>query len=221
MIRTGKLILAGVAVAFAALTSGCGSDVAEEAEPSGRAGTGFFGLGETRAETTPPTTSPRRTTAPTPTTTTTTKPNPQAGSGFDPCSVTWADFPPAVRPTDPAATGVKTGVQPQIDAICRFDNSTGAAVGQVEPAGPGAFALRVIWSTKLNPAKVGEGTPKSWNGKAGAIKAYSGAEGKGCLAQVGAYGGLVGIQTINNRFSEIDPCAVADAVLTAITAKAP
>lgn len=213
--------MAGVVAALATLASGCGSDNTEPIEPAQPVGSGLpFGLGETRAPTGVPTTSPRRTTPPAPTTST--KSGAQAGGAFDPCSVSWSDFPVAVRPADPTAKGVKSAAPKRVDAMCLFNNSTGAAANVPDPAGPGAFALRVIWSTQLDPAQLGEvATRKTWNGKAGGIRPYSGPEGKGCNAQVAAYGGLVGIQIINNKYPETDPCAVADAVLTAITAKAP
>ncbi|SER20141.1 hypothetical protein [Actinokineospora terrae] len=154
----------------------------------------------------------------------------QVGAPFDPCSVTWQDFPPAVRPTDgkPHPPALRSpGKDDPFDVRCAFDGvgtiripTDGAAGG---PVG-GYFLTSVVWGTRLNadPAARAGSVAKTWSGKPGLQARVDDAKsGPGCVGLARLAHGVAGVSVTNGLFPGVDPCAVVDSVLTAITARTP
>lgn len=135
-----------------------------------------------------------------------------------------------MRPTDGKPhTPAARAIQPDdpYEVRCVYDNS-GALVldSQGNNAGTsgGMFLVSVVWSAnKLNadPAKRRGSTARSWNDRAGLVATYNDKKhGKACLGLVTLSRGVAGASVTNSRFRTVDPCAVVDSLLTAITATA-
>lgn len=154
----------------------------------------------------------------------------EAGAPFDPCGLSWEDFPAGVRPADgkphkPSAQQPRKNDPFEIN--CVYDNSGAITLeSDGSSAGPsgGVFAVSVIWSaSRLVPdaSKHKGSTAKSWNDRPGLIKPFTDRKhGAACLGLVMLSKGVGGVSVRNSRFRSVDPCAVVDAVLAAITAKA-
>jgi hypothetical protein len=224
-IQLHRLILTtSVSVAVVAATAACGTDRGHFAEPTGRIGSGITGgadLGQTESAVP---NQGRRDTATTanPTGTKASKSTTGDRPPVDPCSVSWADFPPAVRPPNPAAKGLPTA--PRQDepfiAACTYSNSTETGGSPDNPTGPGAFAARILWSVNLDTTKMAKGaTVKTWGGHAGGLQSYGGKDGTGCLGYMAVGDGHVAVQLLNNRFPATESCAVVDGLMTGLSGK--
>jgi hypothetical protein len=156
----------------------------------------------------------------------------ELGAPFDPCStVTWNDFPAQVRPSDgkPHTPQLRQpGKEDPFDVRCLFDNSGEVSInadGGGNPQGGGRFLVSVVWASgdKLNadPAKAQGAEAKTWNGKPGLIKRFPDdpKSGKTCLGMAKLSNGVGGASVTDSRFGG-DPCAVADALVNAIAARA-
>lgn len=217
----GIIVCAAVSVAVIAATTACGTDRDNLVAPTGRVGSGITGepdWGQTE------TTAPNHGKG---TTATTANPAGEApksttsgGPSLDPCSVSWADFPTAVRPADPAAKGLPTAPregEPFI-AACTYSNSTDASGSPDKPTGPGAFAARILWSINLDTTKMAKGaTVKTWGGHAGGLKSYVGKDGNGCLGYMAVGDGHVAVQLLNNRFPAANSCGIIDSLMAGLS----
>ncbi|UVS80576.1 hypothetical protein [Actinokineospora sp. UTMC 2448] len=141
----------------------------------------------------------------------------EVGAPFDPCALTWADFPAAVRPVDgkPHSPIAQTLLPNSPFSVnCLYDNSTDQR---------SVFAVSVVWSrSKLDadPGKHRGSTARSWNNRRGLIKPFTDRKhGKACLGLVTLSTGVAGASVRNSRFRDTHPCTVVDALLNAITAK--
>lgn len=152
----------------------------------------------------------------------------ESGSPFDLCSLKWEDFPAAVRPTD-GKPHTPTARTPEADdpfaAKCLYDNSADTKIDMDTGAtsSAGIFMASVVWGEKLDadPSKRTGATPKSWNERAGLITTFDDPKhGKACLGLVTLSKGVAGVSITNSRFKDVDPCAVVDALLNVVTARA-
>lgn len=152
----------------------------------------------------------------------------EVGAPFDPCAVTWADFPAPVRPTDgqPHAPRLsQPGPDDPFKVNCIHDHSGKIEISMDGSGSPGTsarFFAKVIWGDQLDVGKIPNTTPKTWGGKAGVTKPLADSpQGKSCLGAMSLGTGVAIVDVLNGRFPSVDPCAVVDSLLTAIAAKTP
>ncbi|CRK57005.1 hypothetical protein [Alloactinosynnema sp. L-07] len=153
----------------------------------------------------------------------------EVGAPFDPCTtITWADFPGEVRPTDgkphPPQLRAPEKDDP-FDVRCLFDNSGAITLdsnGDRTGAQGSYFMVSVVWGTKLeaDPAKRKGSEAKTWTGKSGLIHRMPDdpKTGKGCIGLATLGSGVGGVAVTNSRFGT-DACAVVDALMGAITTR--
>lgn len=151
------------------------------------------------------------------------------GAPFDPCGLTWADFPAEVRPTDgkPRQPTARAPEKEDPFALrCLYDNS-GKIVINADGTGGGTdggyFMVSVVWGEKLetDASQRAGSTTKTFGQRTGLVHPQPpDKNGKACVAIVALSKGAAGVSVTNGRFPAADPCTVAETVATAIVAKA-
>jgi hypothetical protein len=161
----------------------------------------------------------------------------ELGAPFEPCGLSWNDFPEQVRPKDNqphAPTPQEIGRDVQWDVECDYDNS-GPTDVTVQPGGgppkvqDGAvFKVIIAWakSGTADPAKNPGSQPKEWSGRPGFLKPAPPHPtlGEGCTAAIrlravtGAAGGSALVFVSDARFP-MPACDVADKLAAVIATK--
>lgn len=149
------------------------------------------------------------------------------GAPFDPCGLAWTDFPAAVRPTDGKPhkpTPQAPGKNDPYELYCRYDNSGTLTVSSdgTTSGATGRFIVSVVWGRKLStdPAKHPGATQKTWSGKPGLIdRQKTDKNGTACTGYIRLSAGVAATSVTNSAFPDVDPCTVADAIMTAVAAK--
>jgi hypothetical protein len=153
---------------------------------------------------------------------------------FDPCGIiTWADFPPAVRPAkDERPERMAPNAGAPFTIACNFDNSViarstsgpDASEAPASPAGFTPFLATVAWGPAMTPADLQSTETQTTTiddlpaalRRATTRPKDSEHPSQVCVLIVKLSRGSASVTLTNGRFTSVDACEVVTAVATAL-----